>query len=82
MFIDILRIYKCSVSLTPMLMSTPTPTHKTMQLIIIFGMLGLGKSVVLIIYEDLGFYCIDNLFWDLFEVLVKCADDDEHGVFS
>ena len=53
-----------------------------MQLIIISGMSGSGKSVVLTTYEDLGFYCIDNLPWDLLEALAKRADDDEHGVLS
>ncbi len=32
-----------------------------MQLIIVTGMSGSGKSVVLRLLEDIGFYCVDNL---------------------
>src|SRR5580692_9430452 len=41
-----------------------TPAHKTPQapeLVIITGMSGSGKASVLKAFEDLGYYCVDNL---------------------
>ena len=32
-----------------------------MQLVIITGMSGSGKSTAMRVMEDIGFYCIDNL---------------------
>ena len=53
-----------------------------MKLIIISGMSGSGKSVALTTYEDLGFYCIDNLPWDFLEALANRAGNDEQSVLS
>lgn len=36
-------------------------TQPVNELIIITGMSGAGKTVVIQSFEDLGFYCIDNL---------------------
>ncbi|MBI3670449.1 MAG: RNase adapter RapZ [Acidobacteria bacterium] len=36
-------------------------THGTGQLVILTGLSGSGKSTVLKTFEDLGFYCVDNL---------------------
>lgn len=44
-----------------------------MCLIIVSGCLGLGKSIVLNVFEDNGFYCIDNFFVSLFFDLVQCV---------
>ena len=38
---------------------TPTPT--TMEIVLITGMSGSGKSVALHALEDAGYYCVDNL---------------------
>ena len=35
------------------------------QLVILTGLSGSGKSTVLKTFEDLGFYCVDNLPVDL-----------------
>jgi len=32
-----------------------------MQLVMITGMSGSGKSMIMQVMEDIGFYCIDNL---------------------
>jgi UPF0042 nucleotide-binding protein len=43
---------------------TPAPNRKTQQppeLVIITGMSGSGKASVLKAFEDLGYYCVDNL---------------------
>ena len=38
-----------------------TPTRGGRQLVILTGLSGSGKSTVLKTFEDLGFYCVDNL---------------------
>lgn len=51
-------------------------TKKPRRLIIVSGMSGAGKSVVLNTLEDLDFYCIDNLPVSLLEQLViQIADE-------
>jgi UPF0042 nucleotide-binding protein len=37
------------------------PTHEARQLVILTGLSGSGKSTVLRAFEDMGFYCVDNL---------------------
>ncbi|MEG0381434.1 MAG: RNase adapter RapZ, partial [Kurthia sp.] len=36
-------------------------SQSTKELIIITGMSGAGKSVAIRAFEDLGYYCVDNL---------------------
>ena len=51
--------------------------HKsTMQLVLITGMSGSGKSVALHALEDAGFYCVDNLPPELLEAFI--AIEREH----
>jgi UPF0042 nucleotide-binding protein len=38
-----------------------TPTGNRMEIVLITGMSGSGKSVALHALEDIGFYCVDNL---------------------
>ena len=38
-----------------------TPAHAAAELVIITGMSGSGKASVLKAFEDLGYYCVDNL---------------------
>lgn len=42
-----------------------SPRHDARQLVILTGLSGSGKSTVLRAFEDLGFYCVDNLPVDL-----------------
>ena len=42
-------------------MSTDTPTPASMEMVLITGMSGSGKSVALHALEDAGYYCVDNL---------------------
>jgi UPF0042 nucleotide-binding protein len=48
-----------------------TPTPLALQIVLITGMSGSGKSVALHALEDLGFYCVDNLPPELFLPLVE-----------
>src|SRR5579864_177377 len=43
------------------------------QLVIISGMSGSGKKAVINTYEDLGFYCVDNLPVDLIPRFAELA---------
>ncbi len=42
-------------------MKTATPTKSFRQFVVITGLSGSGKGSVLKAFEDLGFYCVDNL---------------------
>lgn len=50
--------------------------QRTKRLIILTGMSGAGKSVVINALEDLGFYCIDNLPVNLLIEFAKQIRDD------
>lgn len=51
-----------------------TPAAPTgMHLVFISGLSGAGKTVALKQYEDLGYYCIDNIPLDLLEPLIAHA---------
>jgi RNase adapter protein RapZ len=41
--------------------SSPAPRHEPHELVIISGMSGAGKASALKTFEDLGYYCVDNL---------------------
>lgn len=49
-------------------MSTPTPSP--IELVLITGMSGSGKSVALTALEDLGYYCVDNLPPELLDAFI------------
>ena len=56
-----------------------------MELIIITGMSGAGKSSAADYLEDMGYYCIDNLPPQLLEALVRSVEEvkdetDEHSI--
>ena len=53
-----------------------TPPLPNMQLVVITGMSGSGKSVALHALEDAGFYCVDNLPPELLEAFI--AVEQEH----
>ena len=42
-----------------------------MKIVIISGKSGAGKSVALNVFEDLGFYCVDNIPITLIESLIS-----------
>ena len=54
------------------------PTPSPMQLVLITGMSGSGKSVALHALEDAGFYCVDNLPPELLEAFI--AIERQHQV--
>ena len=43
---------------------------RPMQLVLISGLSGSGKSIALAVLEDAGYYCVDNLPADMLPVLV------------
>ncbi|HSM11547.1 MAG TPA: RNase adapter RapZ, partial [Lysobacter sp.] len=47
--------------------------HEESSLVIVSGMSGAGKSVALKMFEDLGYYCVDNLPAELLPQLVQGA---------
>lgn len=47
-----------------------------MELIIISGRSGSGKSVALRVLEDLGYYCVDNIPVNLLPSLVRSVSDN------
>jgi RNase adapter protein RapZ len=61
--------------------SEPTPPgvpQKAMQVLIVTGLSGSGKSTAIHVLEDLGFYCIDNLPVTLIpRFLELCANSEE-----
>jgi len=52
---------------------TPNPKKSLRQFVLITGMSGSGKGSVLKSFEDLGFYCVDNLPIDLIPMFVELA---------
>jgi RNase adapter protein RapZ len=55
--------------------SRPTRTRNTRQLVILTGLSGSGKGSVLNTFEDLGFYCVDNLPVALIPVFSELYDE-------
>ncbi|MEZ8142636.1 RNase adaptor protein RapZ [Enterovibrio norvegicus FF-454] len=51
-----------------------------MQLKIVSGRSGSGKSVALRVLEDLGYYCVDNLPVDLLPQFVAAQNDDDSQI--
>jgi len=48
----------------------PAPDSRRLQVVLITGMSGSGKSVALHALEDAGFYCVDNLPPELLEAFI------------
>ena len=53
-----------------------------MRFVIVTGMSGAGKSTVLRVLEDAGYFCVDNLPVMLIEKFAEIAHDDKLGVSS
>ena len=51
-----------------------------MQVVIVTGLSGAGKSQAIICLEDLGYYCIDNMPPLLIKNFIELADKEESGV--
>jgi RNase adapter protein RapZ len=49
----------------------PQTRHDTRQLVILTGLSGSGKSTVLHAFEDMGFYCVDNLPVELIPIFAE-----------
>ena len=49
------------------------------ELVIITGMSGAGKTVAIQSFEDLGFYCIDNLPPELLPTFLALVKDSTTG---
>lgn len=58
-------------------MNAPVSTAPTIDLLLVTGMSGSGKSVALTALEDLGYYCVDNLPPEL--LLPFIAVEQSHG---
>jgi UPF0042 nucleotide-binding protein len=46
-------------------------TRQSRQLVILTGLSGSGKSTVLKAFEDMGFYCVDNLPVELIPIFAE-----------
>lgn len=51
-----------------------------MKIIIVTGMSGSGKTVALKMFEDFGYYCVDNLPVELISNFVELTIDSERGM--
>ena len=51
-----------------------------MKIIIVTGMSGSGKTVALKMFEDFGYYCVDNLPVELISNFVELTVDSERGM--
>jgi len=49
----------------------PRATRESRQLVILTGLSGSGKSTVLRAFEDMGFYCVDNLSVELIPIFAE-----------
>jgi RNase adapter protein RapZ len=49
----------------------PATRHDARQLVILTGLSGSGKSTVLHAFEDMGFYCVDNLPVELIPIFAE-----------
>ena len=59
----------------------PQARHDARQLVILTGLSGSGKSTVLHAFEDMGFYCVDNLPVELIPIFAELHEAGE-GDFS
>src|SRR5204863_7693585 len=54
-------------------------TTNKVQLVLVSGLSGSGKSIALDVLEDSGYYCVDNLPATLLLDVVKFLDEAGHG---
>ena len=60
-------------------MNSPDPVRTASSLLIVTGMSGGGKTVALNTFEDLGFYCVDNLPAELLPDFVRTASHPDRA---
>lgn len=58
----------------------PQRTRDARQLVILTGLSGSGKSTILRTFEDLGFYCVDNLPVDLIPTFAELHADSSSEI--
>jgi UPF0042 nucleotide-binding protein len=63
------------------LKAKPRAKRKSNQLVILTGLSGSGKSTVLKAFEDMGFYCVDNMPVELIPIFAELHEAGE-GDFS
>jgi UPF0042 nucleotide-binding protein len=56
-----------------------TPPAESRQLVILTGLSGAGKSTILKAFEDMGFYCVDNLPVELIPIFAELNAGAEGG---
>lgn len=49
-----------------------------MQIVLVSGLSGSGKSIALAVLEDVGYYCVDNLPLAMLQPLVDCLKSEGH----
>jgi UPF0042 nucleotide-binding protein len=63
--------------------NTPDDSHETpVRMVVLTGLSGAGKTVALRAFEDLGFYCVDNLPTGLLPSLYRALNDGGRGALS
>lgn len=60
----------------------PSESSQTTPMVILTGLSGAGKTVALRAFEDLGFYCVDNLPTGLLPSLYRDLTDGGRGALS
>jgi UPF0042 nucleotide-binding protein len=65
-------------------MSTPEPSSakQPTPMVVLTGLSGAGKTVALRAFEDLGFYCVDNLPTGLLPSLYRALTDGGRGALT
>ncbi|MGH8124665.1 MAG: RNase adapter RapZ [Rhodanobacteraceae bacterium] len=58
------------------------PPTQPVRIVVLTGLSGAGKTVALRAFEDLGFYCVDNLPTGLLPSLYRALTDGSHGALS
>ncbi|MBN8735484.1 MAG: RNase adapter RapZ [Xanthomonadales bacterium] len=59
-----------------------TATQSSVPMVVLSGLSGAGKTVALRSFEDLGFYCVDNLPTSLLPSLYRALTDGGRGTLS
>ena len=63
--------------------NTPeNPPDTAVRMVVLTGLSGAGKTVALRAFEDLGFYCVDNLPTGLLPSLYRALNDGGRGALS
>lgn len=66
----------------PMPETNDAPHTQPIRIVVLSGLSGAGKTVALRAFEDLGFYCVDNLPTGLLPSLYRALTDGGRGALS